>query len=142
MILEFMRSEHRNCDACLAAAEQSLINDDLEKAKAEFGQFKTDTLRHFEMEEEVLFPVFEARTGMTQGPTQVMRMEHEQVRGLLEKMEATIARSDRDAFFGIAESMMILLQQHNMKEEQMLYPMCDRALGADGEHVISEMKAL
>jgi len=24
--------------------------------------------------------------------------------------------------------MMILLQQHNMKEEQMLYAMCDRVL--------------
>jgi len=31
----------------------------------------------------------------------------------------------------LAESMMILLQQHNMKEEQMLYAMCDRVLAPD-----------
>ena len=27
----------------------------------------------------------------------------------------------------------MLMQQHNMKEENILYPMCDRALGAEAE---------
>jgi hemerythrin superfamily protein len=31
-----------------------------------------------------------------------------------------------DDFFGIGESFMIILQQHNMKEEQMLYPIAWR----------------
>jgi len=34
------------------------------------------------------------------------------------------------------------MQQHNMKEEQMLYAMADAHLGAEVEAVIENMKAL
>jgi murein L,D-transpeptidase YcbB/YkuD len=44
-----------------------------------------------------------------------MRFEHEQVRGLIGKMAGAIENQDRDAYLSLAESMMILLQQHNMK---------------------------
>jgi len=38
---------------------------------------------------------------------------------------------------------MILLQQHNMKEEQMLYAMCDRVIPQDVKaQTIEKMKAL
>ena len=58
----------------------------------------------------------------------MMRYEHEQVRGLIGNMAESIENKDKDASLSLAESMMILLQQHNMKEEQMLYAMCDRQL--------------
>jgi iron-sulfur cluster repair protein YtfE (RIC family) len=48
---------------------------------------------------------------------------------LLESMRLALEENRHNDFFGIGESMMIMLQQHNMKEEQMLYPMIDRALG-------------
>jgi hypothetical protein len=45
------------------------------------------TMRHhFAMEEEVLFPAFERTTGMVRGPTMVMRMEHTQMRALLDQI--------------------------------------------------------
>ena len=50
---------------------------------------------------------------------------------------------DKDAFLSLAESMMILLQQHNMKEEQMLYAMCDAVLPlAIKEETVAKMKQL
>jgi iron-sulfur cluster repair protein YtfE (RIC family) len=36
---------------------------------------------------------------------------------------------------------MMLIQQHNMKEEQMLYPMTDQAL-SDATAVLADMQAL
>jgi iron-sulfur cluster repair protein YtfE (RIC family) len=36
---------------------------------------------------------------------------------------------------------MILLQQHNMKEEQMLYAMCDRVLAAQAGELVEKMRA-
>ncbi len=39
--------------------------------------------------------------------------------------------------------MMILLQQHNMKEEQMLYAMCDRTLPQElKEETLEKMKKM
>jgi len=127
-ISNYMTHEHRACDTLFADAEKAAASGDWAEAEKKFLEFSDETLTHFKKEEEELFPAFEAKTGSSEGPTQVMRFEHEQVRGLIGKMAEAVERQDRDAYLSLAESMMILLQQHNMKEEQMLYAMCDRVL--------------
>jgi hemerythrin-like domain-containing protein len=131
IISSYMKVEHRECDTLFAAAEEAIALGEWEVANEKFLAFANDTLRHFKREEEELFPAFETATGMTQGPTQMMRYEHEQVRGLIGNMAEAIENKDKDASLSLAESMMILLQQHNMKEEQMLYAMIDRQLPSE-----------
>ena len=130
-ISNYLTHEHRGCDTLFAEAEKLAASGDWDAAEKSFLEFANETLKHFKKEEEELFPAFEAKTGSTEGPTQVMRFEHEQVRGLIGKMADAVEKQDRDAYLSLAESMMILLQQHNMKEEQMLYAMCDRVLAPD-----------
>lgn len=142
MILEFMRDDHRACDHLYAEAESALMAKEAEKAKTAFTRFAEATLHHFDMEEKELFLAFEKRTGMMGGPTQMMRYEHQQLRSLLESMRLALDENRVNDFFGIGESMMIMLQQHNMKEEQMLYPMIDRALGTDAETMIQTLKEM
>jgi hemerythrin-like domain-containing protein len=138
-----MRTEHRACDEIFADAEKHVIDGNFEKAEEQFILFANDTLRHFKKEEESLFPTFEELTGNTEGPTRIMKFEHEQVRGLIGNMAEAIEKKDSDAFLSMAESMMILLQQHNMKEEQMLYAMCDRMIPQDvKESTLETMKAI
>jgi hemerythrin-like domain-containing protein len=96
---------------------------------------------HFAMEEAVLFPAFEARTGMSMGPTQVMRSEHEQMRGLIRDMAQALAGSDQDNYLGQSETLNMLMQQHNLKEENMLYPMSDQVLAPDRDQLIQSMQA-
>lgn len=140
MILEFMRDDHRACDHLFIEAENALAAKKSEDAKIFFESFYQATNHHFDMEERELFITFEKRTGMMGGPTQMMRYEHQQLRSLLESMRLALSENRNDDFFGIGESMMIMLQQHNMKEEQMLYPMIDRALESDAETVIQTLK--
>ena len=138
-----MKAEHRECDEIFTAAEKSVIDGNFEQAGKQFILFSDDTIRHFKKEEEALFPTFEELTGNTEGPTQVMRYEHEQIRGLIKNMTKAIEEKDTDAFLSIADSMMIMLQQHNMKEEQMLYSMCDRMIPEElKESTIEKMKAI
>jgi len=127
-ISNYLTHEHRACDALFAEMEKLVAAGDWEKAEKKFLEFANETLTHFKKEEEELFPAFEAKTGSGEGPTQVMRFEHEQVRGLIGKMAEAVEKQERDTSLSLAESMMILLQQHNMKEEQMLYAMCDRVM--------------
>ena len=138
-----MRTEHRACDELFATAEKHVIDGDFEKAEEQFVLFADETLRHFKKEEESLFPTFEELTGNTEGPTRIMKFEHEQVRGLLGKMAEAVENKDNDAYLSLAESMMILLQQHNMKEEQMLYAMCDRMIPQETkESTLETMKTI
>ena len=132
-----MTRDHRGCDELFAAAETAVTIGDWPRAGRAFESFRGAMERHFQAEEEALFPAFEAHTGMTAGPTQVMRMEHGEMRELFEGLAAAAAARDADEFLGLAETLNLLIQQHNMKEEQVLYAMLDAALGPDAEKLLA-----
>ena len=138
-IKDFMTHKHRECDHFLAEAEEAAERRDLDAALEKYLAFKNETIKHFDMEEEFLFPKFEAKTGMTQGPTQVMRMEHAQAKSLFEKMDEAYNAKDKERIFGLGESMNILLQQHNAKEEQMLYTMIQQHFMAENDEIVEKL---
>ena len=138
-IRTFMTDDHRHCDDLFAEAEQALGKKNLPAATAAFAHFRGAILAHFECEEKTLFPTFEAKTGMRMGPTQVMRMEHSQMRALLDEALAALERGDAEDYLGQAETLLIMMQQHNMKEENILYPMCDMRLGADRDTLVDTL---
>lgn len=123
-----LTTQHRHCDDHFAAAENAARQSDWPACTAAFEQFRDECLSHFEVEENRLFPAFEQATGMTSGPTMVMRAEHADMRQLIAELADSIDREDRNAFLGQADTLLILIQQHNMKEENILYPMCDARL--------------
>jgi len=84
------------------------------------------------MEEEVLFPAFDSRSGMGGGgPTAMMRMEHQQMRGLLDQIGEAMAAGDAQEAMDIGDTLLMLIQQHNVKEEGMLYPMAENMLAGE-----------
>ena len=134
---------HKHCDELFAGAEAACANGDWAAGEKAFALLVDELETHFCSEEELLFPAFEKATGMTSGPTEVMRGEHRQMRDLLQQMRAGLADRDADVFEGGAETLLILMQQHNMKEENILYPMCDNALGSSdvGPALAARLKA-
>jgi hemerythrin-like domain-containing protein len=141
-ISSFLTTDHRACDEEFANLENTVAKENWEESQKQLEKFTTDLLHHFDMEEKVMFPTFEEVTGMTQGPTMIMRMEHAQMRAILEDLKSDIEKKDKNHFFGVSESLMMLMQQHNMKEEQMLYKMADMHLGSLISKTIEDMKAL
>jgi len=141
-IANYMTAEHRKCDGLYADFENAVLDKNREKSIEYFNRLAQDTERHLKKEEEILFPAFEQATGSQMGPTQVMRMEHTQIRQMLSQIDAEIKQDNSKRIHGMLETLMILFQQHNMKEEQMLYPMTDRALAAQSEDIINSMNKI
>jgi len=141
MLTEFLTAVHRDCDALFAQAENAADAGDRDTAGAAFAAFETALAHHLSIEERVLFPAFEARSGMAGGPTAVMRMEHEQMRAMLAQMQQALADAALDDFLGLAETLHIVIQQHNIKEEQMLYPLCDDTLADHAAALLERMQA-
>ena len=139
-IRNFMMNNHRHCDDCFAAVEQVLARGEWEKANAAFSLFHDAMSKHLDVEEAILFPAFERQTGMTMGPTQVMRSEHRQMRELLAAAEVSLGARDADDYSGYAETLLIMAQQHNMKEENILYPMCDQHLNDRIDEILPTLK--
>jgi len=140
-IKEYLTNDHRACDEIFAQMEEK-ANSSLADAKELTKAFITDMERHFQREERVMFPEFEAKTGMVNGPTEMMRQEHSQMRNLMSQLLEAIDNNDKDKFFGLSETLMILLQQHNMKEEQMLYTMAQQHLSAEAARIVEMMDSL
>ena len=129
-ISSYMAKDHDRLDE-LFKQFQNFKKQDIVKAKQFFHDFKIGLQRHIVWEEEILFPVFETATGMTEtGPTAVMRMEHREIKGFLEKIHEHVSKTnpDSDEF---ETGMLNVLKPHNDKEESMLYQWIDDAVDDD-----------
>ncbi len=121
-------ADHERCDAEFAALEGAVARADWARATEHLQRFGTAMRTHMDTEEQSLFPGLEAHTGAGMGPVAVMRMEHNQMRELIEGLESAVAARNGGDVLGIADTLLILMQQHNIKEEQILYALADELL--------------
>ncbi len=129
----FLTDDHRRLDAILAEALGLAARGDFASARARYGEFASGLDRHIDMEERVLFPAFEAASGMRgSGPTEVMRHEHVEIRRLLAALRGALAADDGAEAQALAVELDDVLGPHNHKEERILYPMSDQFAGEQG----------
>lgn len=140
-IKDFFEKDHERLDA-LFGQFQKCKRSDFTAAKRAFKEFMTGLRRHIVWEEELLFPAFEKVTGVRDvGPTAVMRMEHQQIQRFLEEIHQRVRVQDPES--DAAEVNLIsTLEQHNLKEEQVLYPAIDRMVAPEQrEQILREVQA-
>jgi iron-sulfur cluster repair protein YtfE (RIC family) len=125
--------DHRRLDAIFAAAKQSLHAGNMRAGIARFSEFRDGLERHIVAEETVLFPLFETITGSADGPTRVMRLEHEEIRRLLVEIASKLERNGGEGLMTPLAALTARIYAHNGKEERILYPWVDRAARDAGE---------
>ncbi len=123
-VTQYFEADHQRLDVIFKQFQQKK-EPSVADAKPFFKQFNNGLKRHIVWEEDVLFPIFEAKTGIKDsGPTVVMRQEHRQIGALLENIHNKVRQGDPDS--GAQESALLeILGAHNRKEEQVLYPAID-----------------
>ena len=140
-LANFFEQDHRDCDARWVDVEELLDTEDIESARPAWDKFDASMRRHMAMEEEVLFPAFEEVTGMSGGgPTAMMRMEHQQMRGLLDQIGEAMEAGNAQEAMDIGDTLLMMTQQHNVKEEGMLYPMAENILAGDWAVLATELE--
>ena len=87
----------------------------------------------------MVFPLFEARTRIA-GPAQVMRREHRLLEAHLEQARYAIESGDLARFVAAAAPLSALIAEHNMKEERIVYPKTDQALGDERVRLAAELE--
>lgn len=131
-VTEILSHDHRRLDAILAEAKRSLVAGELARAEARFAEFRAGLERHIVAEEEILFPAFEALTGVRSGPTEVMRVEHVELRRLMAEIAARLGGGGDEGHATPLAALTARLYAHNGKEERILYPASDRAASEAG----------
>ena len=131
----YLQADHRRLDGLMQDCRARAGAREMEAAGRLFEEFRTGLMRHIKIEEGLVFPEFERATGIgrSQGPTGVMRFEHEEIIRLLGLMRDlfTWPKPDHDEFERLHGTLMALLHEHNGKEERILYPMTDQMLPPD-----------
>jgi regulator of cell morphogenesis and NO signaling len=140
-ILTFMRDDHARLDAMFMKF-LALKASNHDAAKAAFSLFKQGWHRHIALEETVLFPVFEQRTGLVDhGPSVVMRQEHWRI---LANLGALEERFDETAVHGhTAEDLTQSIAAHDRKGKTILYPWIDAILSVEeAQELVRSMRSL
>lgn len=128
-ITAYFEADHDRLDVLLQHYH-SLKSSDVKAAKPFFREFLKGLRRHIVWEEEVLFPFFEKSTGMTMGPTEVMRQEHRMIGAILDRIHDKVRQADPNTDREEVE-LLAVLKPHNEKEENILYPAIDQCAGAE-----------
>lgn len=128
MIKTIMTEDHRKCDEPFGTIEELAGKGKFDEMVPLFKAWKQKNLNHFALEETILFPETEKGIGHRLPPVAVMLAEHTQIIKILDDMEKAMEKKDKNEFLGLADTCMIMIQQHNMKEEQILYSIVENAV--------------
>ncbi len=141
-ILEFMSIDHDRLDNKIKMySTEKLVN--VERAEDIFLSFKSELERHIVWEEDILFPVFEKKTGIKDGgPTSVMRTEHIQIKNHLQEIKKKLHAKKIQDPCKEEVALFKVLESHNQKEENILYPGIDNLTSErEKELLIKQMSA-
>jgi iron-sulfur cluster repair protein YtfE (RIC family) len=127
-LTECLQRDHRRLDAILTESKAHAAAGRFSDAADRFTTFLQGLERHIDAEEDVLFPALSEQAPQMGGPMGVMRAEHIEIRDLMATLAIALATSDptwRSTVCALEE----VLSGHNIKEERVLYPTADEALG-------------
>jgi hemerythrin-like domain-containing protein/uncharacterized protein (DUF2249 family) len=141
-ICSYLEDDHSRCDALFVETVGCVAQRNWEPAERAFQAFERALQLHLAMEEDVIFSAFELVVSGEPAPTHGLRQEHRQMRGLLHRLSGAIEQRHVVDFFDHADTFRIVLQQHSMKEEGLLYPMADRMLSRKRAELIRAMVAM
>lgn len=127
-ICDYLILDHQRCDSFFLQAEESIRLKNWPQAQDSFRFFQNAIEHHLDMEERILFPAFEQAIRNSEGPISMLRLEHLQIRAMLERMAEAVGRQSSVDFMLHWETFMLLQHQHNQKEEELLYPLLDKVL--------------
>ncbi len=140
-ITDTFTHDHHRCDQLLAAAEASSGKGDWFAISDATTALVTAMDRHFALEEDLVFPALARVFLVAEQPIEVMCNEHAQMRQLFEDLVEAVTMRDKTAYLGILETLHFVVQQHNYKEEGVIYPMADGALPEQAEDIAARITA-
>lgn len=139
----FLAADHRRMETLWTETVAAFARQDYNALHARAAEFIAAMRRHIGMEEQILFPAIDEKTGKhTTGPTHAMRLEHREINRVLDGLGKLLTVQERwtaiQAFEGEMADPSALFRSHDAKEEMVLYPMADKLLGADAARKLVE----
>ncbi|HEY9499967.1 MAG TPA: hemerythrin domain-containing protein [Terrimesophilobacter sp.] len=133
-----LEREHREIDGGIEEFTANQANG--RQAVEPLVRAMTGLRRHIYLEEEFLFPPLR-EAGMMM-PIFVMLREHGELWNTMDAVEALLEKdNDPEATVNACRELLAQLDQHNSKEEPIIYPQADKVLTAEASSGLSAFLA-
>lgn len=124
----FLR-DHGRIEALLESALADAEVASARRARSAFARFARALRAHIVIEDGSIFPAFETQTGLVDsGPTTVLRREHRAMEERLLDIQSALVDPQATRPAAAIRALRALLQDHVRREDEVLYPVCDRLL--------------
>ena len=133
-----LEHDHHRIDQEFARFAQSLGEPTVDRAA--FDGAAAALRHHIYVEETLHFPIVQA-SGLL-APIMVMLREHGQIWDLLDTIATALDHDDASTAQKVWPQLATVLEQHNAKEEQIVYPVGGQKIStADAELIVTTLAA-
>ncbi len=127
-VSEYLGGDNQRLDAILDTVRRLVREGAHQEAAHAFAEFSCGLEWHIDAEETTLFPAFEEKTGIREGPTRVLRDDHRQIRFRLTEIAGALHAGDVAGIERAIAALGSALDEHRLMEDQVVYPLIDQAM--------------
>jgi len=128
-----LADHHRHCHELFVAAAGAAGARDWEAMSSHVSALREALLAHFRYEEERIFPLYEEASG-EEGATESLRAEHDDMRAALWGLATYLPADAPGRYCAEFGELRAAFDAHAADEEQRMYPVFERVLGAGLPH--------
>ena len=137
----WLEHEHSLYEDLLSRCAIAAENEEWGRVDLLFGQLVTSLKRHMAMEEEVLYPAYEAEPNAPQGPTRALREEHDRIVQLVRDVAHVIRSRGSEHLLECLEHLEKAMIKHHEKEEDIFLPMASHILRESRDELLQRLDA-
>ena len=133
--------EHSLYENLLSLCRDAAEAEDWATVDRVIRELVTHLKRHMALEEEVLFPAYEATPHAPQGPTTALRAEHDDIVRLIRDTARVIRTRDSEPVLECLVQLDARMIKHHEKEEDIFLPMASHILDSRRDELLRELQA-
>lgn len=133
--------EHSLYENLLSLCRDAAEAEDWATVDRVIRELVTHLKRHMALEEEVLFPAYEATLHAPQGPTTALREEHDDIVRLIRDTARVIRTRDSEPVLECLARLDARMIKHHEKEEDIFLPMASHILDDRRDELLRKLQA-
>ena len=140
--MNWLHHDHRDIESAVYRCRTACDIADWSLVHEVFAEMTSNYRNHIRIEEDVLFPAYQAHPEASSEPTASLEADHEQIVHLMDHIAQRLAEKDYES---LAENFSLLyriLRNHHEKEEEIFLPMASGALYSSKDAILARMQSM
>lgn len=132
--------DHSLYEELLEECQESVAAEDWHAAEAVFQQLVKHLKQHMALEEEVLYPAYDAKVSHRPAPTEALQEEHDRLVNMVCDIARVMGNRDSGHIVACLERLEQVMIIHHEREEDIFLPMASHILQANRDQLSQQLQ--